>query len=63
VLNEAGEEIRAVLNETGSSPFALETLLDRYGYTNLKKRGDEVNTAPAASNDDTDDEDSESSDS
>lgn len=63
VLNEAGEEIRAVLNETGSSPFALETLLDRYGYTNLKKRGDEVNTAPAASNDENDDEDSESSDS
>tara|TARA_R110000737_G_scaffold2923_6_gene8664 strand:- start:129312 stop:131381 length:2070 start_codon:yes stop_codon:yes gene_type:complete len=60
VLNEAGEEIRAALNETESSPFSLDTMIARYGYIKLKKRGDEVEAKPTATDSDSDSEDSES---
>jgi len=45
LVNESGAAIREALAEMGASPFSLESLADRYGYVNMKKRKDQQDEA------------------
>jgi len=55
ILNqESQNEIREALVDTEASPFSLETMSERYGYTRVKKRADEQNeTKPEADSEET----------
>ena len=46
LTNESQNQIRDAITATETSPFTLDTLSERYGYTRIKKRKDEVEAQP-----------------
>ncbi len=61
ILNqESQNEIRNALIETEASPFSLDSMSERYGYTRVKKRVDETDEPEAPSDDSEDSESAES---
>jgi hypothetical protein len=51
LAGQGRRDIQIAIDDAGVSPFTLETLSDRMGYTRIKKRNDEEEVVPATESD------------